>query len=87
MSFNWRAPGIVWLEHTAETAAVAAATVALSLMTPGGETHASAQTITLLSAKAALYAVLYAIVALRQPNGTASLLSTVRATPRPSKRG
>lgn len=72
-------PGWVWIEHTGENAAISAATMALSLMTPGGETHVPWQTMLFLSGKAALYAVLLAIVALRQNNGTASFLPRVVA--------
>lgn len=70
MNFNWR-PGAVWLEHTGETAAVAAAATALSLITPSGGIHWTV--VAGLSAKAALYAALYAVVGLRERNGTASL--------------
>lgn len=83
MKVNWHTPGIVWFEHAAENAAIAAATVALSLMTPGGETHAPWQTIALLSGKAAVYAILLAVVSLRQNNGTASFLPNIQARRKP----
>lgn len=82
MPFNWQAPGIVWLEDTAESAVVAAAAVAWSLTTPGAQTHSSWAAIALLSAKAALGAVLYAIVTLKRKNGTASFNPRVVAAPR-----
>lgn len=59
--------------------------MALSLMTPGGETHAPWQTVLIMSGKAALYAALLAVVALRQQNGTASFLPRVVAKPNPQK--
>lgn len=85
MSVIWDWPGWVWLEHTGENAAISAATMALSLMTPGGETHVPWQTLLVMSGKAALYAGLLAVVALRQNNGTASFLPRVVAKPVPGQ--
>jgi hypothetical protein len=84
MAVNWKWPGWVWLEHTGENAAISAATMALSLMTPGGEMDVPWQTLLIMSGKAAIYAALLAVVALRQQNGTASFLPRVVAQPTPS---
>lgn len=78
---NWR-PGAVWLEHTGETAAVAAAATTLSLITPGTGGLAWGA-IGVLAGKAALYAALYAVVGLRERNGTASLNPRVVAKSKP----
>ena len=76
MSFDWR-PGAVWLEHTAENAAIMAAGAVLAVISPGDQLHIAWSTIAVVAGKAALCAVLAAIVGLRQPNGTASFLPCV----------
>lgn len=84
MAFNWRAPGIVWAEHSLENAAIAAATAAMSVLT-GSATKQLADvswgTVLSSAGYAALYATLLAVMSLRQSNGTASFLPAVKAAP------
>lgn len=84
MAFNWRAPGIIWFEHTGENATIAAATAAMSVLT--GSATKTLQDVSwgsVLSSAgyAAIYAVLLAVMALRRDNGTASFLPRVVAKP------
>lgn len=85
MRINWRAPGIVWCEHTGENAAIAAATAAMSVLT-GSATKTlqdvSWGSVASSAGYAALYAVLLAIMSLSRQNGTASFLPRVTAKPR-----
>lgn len=83
MNINWRAPGVVWLEHTGENAAIVAAGAALAVISPGDQLHVAWATVAAVAGKAALCAVLASIVALRQTNGTASFLPRVVAKPAP----
>jgi hypothetical protein len=80
VDFDWR-PGAVWLEHTAENAAIMAAGAALAVISPGEQLHIAWATVAAVAGKAALCAVLAAIVARGQPNGTASFLRRVVAKP------
>lgn len=87
MHINWHMPGIVWAEHAGENAAIAAATAAMSVLT-GSATKTLQDvswTCVLSSAGyAAVYAVLLAVMSLRQNNGTASFLPRVAAKRRAS---
>lgn len=89
MSFNWRAPGIVWAQHTGENAAIAAATAAMSVLTGSAtKTLLDVSWMSVLSSAgyAALYAVLLAVMSLPRQNGTASFLPKVEAKPAPRRR-
>lgn len=88
MAFNWRAPGVVWLEHTGENAAVAAATAGMSVLTGSAtKTLQDVSWASVLSSAgyAAVYAILLAVMSLRtqRDNGTASFLPRVVAKPDP----
>ena len=86
VGFNWHAPGLVWLEHAGENAAIAAATAGMSVLT--GSATRTLQDVSwgsVLSSAgyAAIYAVLLAVMSLRagKDNGTASFLPRVVAGP------
>jgi hypothetical protein len=84
VAFNWRNPGVVWFEHTGENAAIAAATAGMSVLTGSAtKTLQDVSWASVLSSAgyAAIYAVLLAVMALRQNNGTASFLPRVMARP------
>lgn len=84
MAFNWRTPGIVWLEHAGENAAIAAATAGMSVLTGSAtKTLQDVSWAAVLSSAgfAAVYALLLAVMSLRGGNGTASFLPRVVAGP------
>ena len=82
MRIPWKSPGVVWLQNTAENAVVMAAGAALAVISPGEQLHIAWPTVAAVAGKAALCAVLAAVVGLRQANGTASLNPNVVARKR-----
>lgn len=86
MKIDWKSPGLTWAEHAAENAAIMAAGAALAVISPGDQLHIAWATVAAVAGKAALIALLTAVVALGQSNGTASFNARVAARKRVARK-